>query len=116
MPTLDVCSDEHGTNALAAQYFSAKENSLKQRICAHKVFANPPFNTMIDTFARKIERQLFKHPAAHTEAVMLIPYRPSKQYYQNLMGRNRWRVLQWYPANMKLFWKPRDRDHYCTRK
>ena len=26
---LDICCDEHGTNALASRYFSAKEDSLK---------------------------------------------------------------------------------------
>ena len=114
--TLDICSDLFGTNALTARYFSALEDSLKQQLHSERIFCNPPYNSLIDTFARKIERQLYRHPDKGIEALLLIPYRPSKKYYQDFMKRNRWRIVEWYPANMKLFWKPKERTPYCTQK
>lgn len=112
--TMDGCCDLAGSNKYADKWCSAEESCLDANLDEEHVYANTPFR-ISDQFVEHFEAT--KRRSRKFKALIIVPDRHSNDWHRNMVARNNWRLLFYYPVGTKLFTEPGadvyDREKRC---
>lgn len=101
-PFIDMCCNSIGSNSCAPFFYCAQADGLKQArsIAGKDVLCNPPYDLCLEFYQMLIDA--YKTNDC-TRALLIVPVRPTKDYYILLEKNPKFTMVAYYTPGTKCF-------------
>ena len=101
-PALDLACNPIGSNAVAPLFISAMVDALRsgRYIKGKRLMVNPIF-VLIRQYKALLEQAFTDDPT--TRAIFVVPDRPKKEWFQELLASDHWHIVCHVPAENPMF-------------